>query len=529
MKKIHKILVCTLVSFGMIYPSTTFALRKEETIYAQLDVNGKVSTKTITNHLLVDEEKEIQDETKLKNILNMNGNEKFSLNGTSLIWKTRGKDIFYEGETEEELPIHVEVTYFLDDKEMKVNDMIGKKGKVKIVYHFTNSLKNEVKLNGQKQTLYTPFVVTLGTYVDGKNNKNVEVSNGKVVNNGTSEFAVALASPGLFDSIGYKDFKNLDDIILTYETSKFSLNNVYMIATPKLLEEKDFSVFNKMDQLYTSIEELQSNMNQIESGIRDLESGAKKVADGSSVLSSELNRAKESVTLLKNGSITLENGISELKSALKNVQNSLISGDSEASIEKLQYLKNQNNTAIYQMIHASGKTKEELKILYETYNLGQYTGTDTTLLSLKSTYEMILLLEGNNEAIQSTLEIMGTLQERITSVLTTLDSSFTKLYEGSHTLSSGLGALENGLGQLYNGAISLKSGSETLYNGSATLASGISMFNKQGIQSLSAYSRKIKKYSDKADALIQLSQNYNGFTSSNSQKTTFVFKMKSMK
>ena len=525
MKKINKMFMGFLISLGMVYPLQTYAFTKEETIYAKLDEVGKPYQREITNHLLVGEEKEIQDETKLKNILNLNGNEKFSFNGSSLIWKGNGKDIFYKGDFKDELPIEIEVKYFLDDEEKSVQDMIGKKGKVKIVYHFTNSLKNIVNINGQKETLYTPFVVTLGTYFNGKTNKNVTITNGKVVNNGMSEFAISIASPGLSDSISYDGFKGLDDITLTYETTKFSLNNVYILATPKLLEKEDFMIFKKMDQLYSNIEELQSNMDKIENGVQSLEVGAKSLKEGSYTLSLELGRAKEAITVLKNGSITLENGISELRNALKSVEANLNTSNINTYIQKLTYLQSQNTKALNQIIYASKKTKEELQGLYENNGLSEYQGADETLLSIKNNYEMILLLEGNNAAINGTLEMINDLQKQISTIMGTLDSAITKIYEGSHTLSNGLYTLELGVSKLYEGSSSLHQGAAILYDGTLTLKEGTRSFNQNGIQKLSTYSHTMKKYSDKVEALTELSKNYHGFSSSNIDKTTFIFKV----
>ena len=49
-------------------------------------------------------EKEIQDKTKLDNIQNVGGNEKYTLDNGKLAWESNGKDIYYQGSTKEELP-----------------------------------------------------------------------------------------------------------------------------------------------------------------------------------------------------------------------------------------------------------------------------------------------------------------------------------------------------------------------------------------------------------------------------------------
>ena len=66
-------------------------------------------------------------------------------------------------------------------------------------------------------------------------------------------------------------------------------------------------------------------------------------------------------------------------------------------------------------------------------------------------------------------------------------------------------------------------------NGAENLAKGINTLNNNGIKALTSYSSKIKVYSNKAEALIDLSNNYKGFASNNSNETIFITKIKSEK
>ena len=243
MKKINKIISGMLISSMLIAPVSTFALTKDE-----------VEKTVVNNHIFNLDKGEVNDDTELKKILNINGTEKFSKDGNLLTWNSTGKDIFYQGSSDKELPITVDVKYYLNGKEMSAKKMAGKKGEVKIRLSF----KNNIYSNG----LYTPFVVTMGTTLSNKENTNIEISNGKVVSTGKKSMAVALASPGLYESLGLDELKNLDEVVLSYKTTNFKLNNVYIISTPKLLSDADLSIFNKMDTLNSSLGLLQTNMNK---------------------------------------------------------------------------------------------------------------------------------------------------------------------------------------------------------------------------------------------------------------------------
>ena len=79
---------------------------------------------------------------------------------------------------------------------------------------------------------------------------------------------------------------------------------------------------------------------------------------------------------------------------------------------------------------------------------------------------------------------------------------------------------------LSNNMNKLENGSNKINQGANKLTQGINMFNKQGINRLTNYSELIKIYSSKAEALLDLSKNYKGFTSNNSDETIFIAKVK---
>ena len=136
MKKLKKIGTVLLVtSFALTSPC--YALTKNETVYSKLNNNGSVKT-TIVSEYLKNTDDVINDETNLKNILNLNGNEKYKLEGTSLVWDAKGKDIYYQGETEAELPVDLNISYKLSNENIDLKDLLGKKGHVAITLKYIN-------------------------------------------------------------------------------------------------------------------------------------------------------------------------------------------------------------------------------------------------------------------------------------------------------------------------------------------------------------------------------------------------------
>ena len=79
MKNMNKVISSILISSMLLTPVSTFALTKEEKIYANLNYDGKVEKTTVNNHLFNLEKGTITDDTELQKILNINGKEKYTL------------------------------------------------------------------------------------------------------------------------------------------------------------------------------------------------------------------------------------------------------------------------------------------------------------------------------------------------------------------------------------------------------------------------------------------------------------------
>ena len=170
--------LCKKVSAGMLlvtmslYATPVFAYSKDETVYSKLNSEGNSYKTIVSTHLKnTDSENTLNDMTNLTNIKNTNGDEKFSQNGNSLIWDAQKHDIYYQGESENELPISCSVKYELDGEEISAKDIAGKSGKVKVTINYENKSENLVNINGKTQKLYTPFVVVAGTMINNKNNR----------------------------------------------------------------------------------------------------------------------------------------------------------------------------------------------------------------------------------------------------------------------------------------------------------------------------------------------------------------------
>lgn len=525
----QKKLAITLLGAGLLLnPMNAFALNKSETVYVNLNYDGSAYKTVVSNHLSFLDENDTIDDTELKNILNINGNETFTQNDQKIVWKSTGSDIFYRGDTEKNLPIETEISYFLNEEKKDPEEMLGQEGKITIKIHFKNNAKKITRVNGKYETMYTPFVTMVGTMLDSTVNKNITITNGKVTSTGTRDILMGIASPGLYDSLKIDELKTLDEVTIEYTTTSFELNNIYLVSSPKMLEETDLDIFKNLNGVYGNIDTLQENMDILEKGIKDLATGADSLANGSKDLVNGLKSAVQGVESLKQGSISLDNGLQEVLNALNEASTKLNSAFDTQILTQLKMLSAQNTKAIQTLLASTNKTEEELATIYQNYDLANTTPTNENLLAVKNTYELITLLKANNEALTKMLTTIDSLSKQLNTLVNTLTTALQQLESGATELSQGLTDLQKGINKIYAGAKELNKGTNAVKTGANTLSIGAETFNSQGIHTLSNYANKMQNYSNKLEALVNLSKDYHGFTSNNADNSIFIAKVNSL-
>lgn len=562
MKKFNQVMTLSVATMLLLNPASVFAMTKNETIYSTLNYNGVIKKTTINTRLSDLEKGSVVDYTKLDDIKNINGREKFSLDSGTITWKSTGKDIFYQGKVTEELPIKVTAKYYLNGEEVNPKKIKGKSGDVKIVYSFTNESYD--KSSG----MYTPFVVTTTSIINSDNNTDIDISNGKVVNTGTKNIVTGISAPGLYDSVGLNELKDMDKVTITYNTTKFSMNEVYFIITPKLLSEVDVNMLSKVDSLNSSLNTLQTGMNELQNGSSTLNDGAKKIENGTKSLTDGLKSANNGMQELNSGASELNSKVTSINSLVNALVDIMTNGNSTDSevIERVNYEKQVINSydatilpkieklqTLYlgniQAINTLKTTNESISQIYNGYSLGNFKldstdtrqlpilseyftnlltsqgmsneeikSTITNLTTVKKTYEgnlqLITLLEGNNQALLTSKDLIGT-----------VSSKLSELNEGTNKLSNGTKQINDGLTKLYSGSNELLSGTVNLSNGTNTLNEGIIKINNEGISKLTEYGNKAVTYKNKVKTLTNLSKNYKGFASDNSDSTLFIYKI----
>ena len=321
---------------------------KDETVYVLANSDGTVKKVIVSDWIKnAKADNEIIDDTKLTDIKNVKGNETYSINGDHMkVWDAEGNDIYYQGSTTKALPVDVSVSYKLDGKTMSAKEIAGKSGRVTIRFDYKNNQYEMVDIGGKKEKIYVPFAMLTGIELDDDKFSNVEVTNGKVVNDGTRTVVAGLAFPGLQDNLAIsKDKLEIPDYVeITANVKDFSLGMTVTIATNDLFNELDADKLNEdevkdsmnsltdaMDKLldgssklYGGLDTLLSKSKELVDGIDKLAEGAKDLRDGAASLDDGAGKIKSGISELSNGLNTLSSKSDDLTGGAKQVFNSLL-------------------------------------------------------------------------------------------------------------------------------------------------------------------------------------------------------------
>jgi putative membrane protein len=320
---------------------------KAETVYVNAAADGSVDSITVSEWLKnLTGSDSLEDYSELTNIKNVKGDEEFKQNSDgSIVWDSNGNDIYYQGETDEELPVSMKVTYYLDGKEISPDELAGKSGEVKIRFDYYNNTSDTVKVDDEKITVQTPFTMVTAMILPSDVFSNVEVDNGKVISDGDKNIVVGLAFPGLKSSLKLDTYDALSDVSIpesvevTADAEDFELALTATVATTGSLSDLDLGdlddaddlkddidqLTDAADQLVDGTEQLLDGMNTLSSsfgtyasGVDAVDAGAKELAEGLETLDSK----KEE---LAGGVSTLSKGLSSLKSGTETLSQGITS------------------------------------------------------------------------------------------------------------------------------------------------------------------------------------------------------------
>lgn len=329
--KAFAILMSAMMAVGIAMPVSAAEKKetkvdKSETVYVNANADGSVDKITVSdwlkNHGSSDA---LEDFSNLTNIKNVKGDETFTQNADgSIVWDSKGNDIYYQGETNEELPVTMKVSYYLDGEKMDPKDMAGKSGEVKIRFDYYNNSNETVKVKGKKYNIKTPFTMVTGMILSSDVFSNIEVKNGKVISDGDKSVVVGLAFPGLKSSLNLASYDKLEDVDIpdyvevTAKADKFELALTATAATTGTLKNIDTSDLNDVD-------DLKENMDKLTDATDKLIDGSEALSEGMGTLSSSAGEYTKGVSTANAGVKQLVSGLNTLNSKSGQLESGVVS------------------------------------------------------------------------------------------------------------------------------------------------------------------------------------------------------------
>lgn len=254
------------------YDTAAGSVTKTETVYVNLKANGDVSKVSVSDWLHTDKnEVYVDDMSDLEKITNVKSKVTPVTDGEKLRWNMPDTDLYYSGTTDRELPISVQLKYYLDGKEIKPEDLAGKSGEVKIDIKMINNASKDGFVNGKKHKVYLPMLVVGGMVLPEGTFSGVTVKNGQSIGDGSKEIVVFTGMPGFSESLGFseKDLGDLGGLVIGSEASvtatvqNFSLGNLYFAALPIASLNLDIAAPETVDDLKSTLAALKTFQNAL--------------------------------------------------------------------------------------------------------------------------------------------------------------------------------------------------------------------------------------------------------------------------
>ncbi len=435
---------------------------KDETVYVLAGANGSVQKIIVSDWIKNSSGKAaVNDKSELTDVENVKGDETYTMSGDDMrVWDARGNDIYYQGSIEKELPVDLSISYKLDGKPISADDLVGKSGRVTIRFDYQNRQYETVDIDGKQEKIYVPFAMLTGVLLDDDVFTNVDVANGKLINDGSRTAVIGIAFPGLQENLAIsRDKLEIPDYVeISADANNFRLDTTVTLATNEVFNELDADGLDSVSELGASMDELTDGMNQLLDGSSQLYDGLAALLEKSDELADGIGQLAAGAESLKNGTGSLDAGAAELQA-----------GAAQLS-EGLNALASNNDTL-------NGGARQVFDTLLSAANTQlAAAGLDVPALTVENYAQVlngvIASLNGNAAYGQAQSADAAAGARSLIALKASLDS-YNVFFSGLQSYTAGVADAAAGAGNLKAGTDDLKAGTSELAAGASELCEGI--------------------------------------------------------
>ncbi len=277
------------------YKKSDLETDKVENVYVSADQSGNVLKTEVEVTLKAKEDGLLSDILALDNIVNKSGDENYKIKDKQIVFENHGSDITYKGTTNKDLPVSVNITYYLDGNKINPSDLAHKTGHVKMVFEYKNntSLTNNVKV---------PFMCLTMLMLDKDKFSNITLENGKLINLEDNKIVTLYGEAGLKESLKLYTIDTFDDIKLSDSASleadveDFTLDYTSTIVSNGLFKEIENEDINDLSSAINDLNKLNNQIDEIKDATSKLKDEGNKLIDGVTKLKDSANQLDDAAS-----------------------------------------------------------------------------------------------------------------------------------------------------------------------------------------------------------------------------------------
>ena len=482
MKKFLSLILALVLSLGCTLASAEAV--KHERVFAVLNAAGEVQSLTDSIRLEnPDGEAELADRTGLSDIQNVSGHETFTLEGETLTWQAGGRDIIYEGRSDQPLPFTPKVTFTLDGSEVSAAELKDRAG--------TASVTVKYEAGSKAPHLAATLVLLPESGVNAVRTENAELlsvaGRQAVLGWAVPGADPLLKLPSSFSFSFEADHANLDWMMT------FASADPVDAVLKEIDQRMTFDPHTELEEIGSLVTALQTGaelpettgltkgvsdkVNELNQGLETLDTGAKDLASGASELSTGASTLSASAALLNTGASTVSSGSASLAEGIGSLKEGLdtLSESSAALTEGADTLFTAILDAANQQLAASGLAEAGLTLPALTTENWQETLTAALTQLEAEPYGSLAQLDPVREALKTLAEQLTRAEAFVTGVkaytagVDQAASGAKDLKTGAATLQLGAKELSGGTSELAKGAVKLAAGAKEVSDGAAKL------------------------------------------------------------
>ncbi|MBR3235828.1 MAG: hypothetical protein IKG11_09460 [Atopobiaceae bacterium] len=321
--RIGGVLVTVALATAPLWPTVAYAadtVDKSETVHVQIDATGTIREIRVDDFLANDAKaQQLHDHSTLQDIKSDDEAQTYTQDNDQLLWETGGTSVSYKGTSTGQPPVDVKLSYTLDGAPCSPEELAGASGHLVMRFDYHNSVSQTRKIDGKDRTVFTPFVCLTAVILDGDIFSNVQVTNGKVVDDKGGLAVIGYATPGLKESLPENDeTRDLDFpeyVQIEADVTNLELDPTYTIVTPELFSELDLSDLDLGD-MDEGTDELRDAMDAVVGGSDTLANALKQLSAGTTQLGGGAAALRDALGLLPGGMTQLVSGADTLGTRL---------------------------------------------------------------------------------------------------------------------------------------------------------------------------------------------------------------------